>query len=194
MLTARVLADWLRTCSSIRPHGVHRWKALLTRWTQINWRMRIILNDGRQMTGQMLAFDKVCLPSKFPLRTRLTSLAAHEPRSRRHRRVPPREAQTGQVWCSRLRRAGHRERREANPRPHHRPRRPDHFRLRRVSSPRRSQRPSRTFHRGWHSLDPRCWPRRRSARRPWCSSRQLGCENPPYCHTFPPLQTPRIWG
>ncbi|KAJ6445826.1 carbohydrate-binding domain, family 9-like, subgroup [Purpureocillium lavendulum] len=24
----------------------------------INWRMRIILNDGRQMTGQMLAFDK----------------------------------------------------------------------------------------------------------------------------------------
>ncbi|OAQ91824.1 small nuclear ribonucleoprotein [Purpureocillium lilacinum] len=24
----------------------------------INWRMRIVLNDGRQMTGQMLAFDK----------------------------------------------------------------------------------------------------------------------------------------
>ncbi|POR31324.1 Small nuclear ribonucleoprotein-associated protein B [Tolypocladium paradoxum] len=24
----------------------------------INWRMRVILNDGRQMTGQMLAFDK----------------------------------------------------------------------------------------------------------------------------------------
>jgi small nuclear ribonucleoprotein B and B' len=25
---------------------------------QINWRMRVTLNDGRQMTGQMLAFDK----------------------------------------------------------------------------------------------------------------------------------------
>ena len=28
---------------------------------QINYRMRITLNDGRQMTGQMLAFDKVYL-------------------------------------------------------------------------------------------------------------------------------------
>lgn len=26
---------------------------------QINYRMRVTLNDGRQMTGQMLAFDKV---------------------------------------------------------------------------------------------------------------------------------------
>lgn len=26
---------------------------------QINWRMKVTLNDGRQMTGQMLAFDKV---------------------------------------------------------------------------------------------------------------------------------------
>jgi small nuclear ribonucleoprotein (snRNP)-like protein len=25
----------------------------------INYRMRVALNDGRQMTGQMLAFDKV---------------------------------------------------------------------------------------------------------------------------------------
>jgi small nuclear ribonucleoprotein B and B' len=25
----------------------------------INYRMRVTLNDGRQMTGQMLAFDKV---------------------------------------------------------------------------------------------------------------------------------------
>lgn len=29
---------------------------------QINYRMRVTLNDGRQMTGQMLAFDKVFLP------------------------------------------------------------------------------------------------------------------------------------
>jgi hypothetical protein len=28
---------------------------------QINYRMRVTLNDGRQMTGQMLAFDKVRL-------------------------------------------------------------------------------------------------------------------------------------
>jgi small nuclear ribonucleoprotein (snRNP)-like protein len=26
----------------------------------VNYRMRVTLNDGRQMTGQMLAFDKVC--------------------------------------------------------------------------------------------------------------------------------------
>jgi small nuclear ribonucleoprotein B and B' len=25
----------------------------------INYRMRVTLNDGRQMTGQMMAFDKV---------------------------------------------------------------------------------------------------------------------------------------
>lgn len=31
----------------------------LTRLEQINWRMRVTLNDGRSMTGQMLAFDKV---------------------------------------------------------------------------------------------------------------------------------------
>ncbi|EXA53311.1 small nuclear ribonucleoprotein B and B' [Fusarium oxysporum f. sp. raphani 54005] len=30
----------------------------LTRTEQINWRMRVTLNDGRAMTGQMLAFDK----------------------------------------------------------------------------------------------------------------------------------------
>ncbi|KAK7701189.1 Small nuclear ribonucleoprotein-associated protein B [Diaporthe eres] len=34
----------------------------------INYRMRVTLNDGRQMTGQMLAFDKVRGPSE-PART-----------------------------------------------------------------------------------------------------------------------------
>lgn len=34
---------------------------LLLTLSQINYRMKVILNDGRQMTGQMLAFDKVCL-------------------------------------------------------------------------------------------------------------------------------------
>ena len=33
----------------------------ILRPVQINYRMRITLNDGRQMTGQMLAFDKVRL-------------------------------------------------------------------------------------------------------------------------------------
>ncbi len=32
---------------------------------QINYRMRITLNDGRQMTGQMLAFDKVRLQNRI---------------------------------------------------------------------------------------------------------------------------------
>ena len=36
------------------------WKEVLTNALQINFRMRVTLNDGRQMTGQMLAFDKVC--------------------------------------------------------------------------------------------------------------------------------------
>ncbi|KAI5466813.1 hypothetical protein BGZ63DRAFT_430222 [Mariannaea sp. PMI_226] len=31
---------------------------LIQRLLQINWRMRVTLNDGRSMTGQMLAFDK----------------------------------------------------------------------------------------------------------------------------------------
>jgi hypothetical protein len=30
--------------------------------SQINYRMRVTMNDGRQMTGQMLAFDKVSNP------------------------------------------------------------------------------------------------------------------------------------
>ena len=34
---------------------------MLTCLPQINFRMRVTLNDGRQMTGQMLAFDKVCI-------------------------------------------------------------------------------------------------------------------------------------
>lgn len=34
----------------------------------VNYRMRVTLNDGRQMTGQMLAFDKVRpLPAQPPL-------------------------------------------------------------------------------------------------------------------------------
>jgi hypothetical protein len=33
----------------------------------INYRMRVTLNDGRQMTGQMLAFDKVRSISPPPI-------------------------------------------------------------------------------------------------------------------------------
>jgi hypothetical protein len=32
----------------------------------INYRMRVTLTDGRQMTGQMLAFDKVRPPRSSP--------------------------------------------------------------------------------------------------------------------------------
>ena len=35
----------------------------------INYRMRVTLNDGRQMTGQMLAFDKVRSSPLHPLLT-----------------------------------------------------------------------------------------------------------------------------
>lgn len=33
---------------------------------QINYRMRVTLLDGRQMTGQMLAFDKVRITPLLP--------------------------------------------------------------------------------------------------------------------------------
>ncbi len=49
------------------------------------------MNDGRQMVGQMLAFDKVW---KFPEFRNTCIYAyfyiAHEPRSRRYRRVQTR--------------------------------------------------------------------------------------------------------
>lgn len=31
------------------------------RYTQINHKMRATMKDGRQLVGQMLAFDKVCI-------------------------------------------------------------------------------------------------------------------------------------
>lgn len=47
--------------SSLAPPGVSASSKVEDKLTQsqINYRMRITLNDGRQMTGQMLAFDKV---------------------------------------------------------------------------------------------------------------------------------------
>lgn len=46
----------------------------LTKTEQINWRMRVTLNDGRAMTGQMLAFDKVQHLQPLLLRPRLTRI------------------------------------------------------------------------------------------------------------------------
>lgn len=37
---------------------------VLTYLSKINYRMRVTLDDGRQMTGQMLAFDKVFIVLK----------------------------------------------------------------------------------------------------------------------------------
>lgn len=50
----------------------------------INYRMRITLVDGRQMTGQMLAFDKVRYPPQSPLplsptKSRLSSHPSSKP-------------------------------------------------------------------------------------------------------------------
>lgn len=50
---------------------------------QINYRMRVTLNDGRQMTGQMLAFDKVFRLNALP-NAPSNPLPAYEPRPRRH--------------------------------------------------------------------------------------------------------------
>lgn len=77
------------------------------------------MNDGRQLVGQMLAFDKV----RYRLLQALTfastnQLTAHEPRPRRLRRVPQSQAPS-QVRRSRPRRI----RREAPARSRHRPRR-----------------------------------------------------------------------
>jgi hypothetical protein len=43
--------------------------------------MKVTLQDGRQMVGQMLAFDKVRRPVAVQSRA-LTKIAAHEPRPR----------------------------------------------------------------------------------------------------------------
>ena len=126
----------------------------------INYRLRVTLNDGRQMTGQMLAFDKVRSHIPIPLAPRLyrsltSSPAAHEPRPGRHRRIPqnPPSAtcQTHRPCCPRLSIRLHRpDRRETHPRPRHPPwhehrlllrRRPSS--LRSLSSP-RNIRPQRT--------------------------------------------------
>lgn len=51
------------------------------------------MNDGRQMVGQMLAFDKVCATLGCWQLTNAYSSTAHEPRPRRYRRVQTRQAQ-----------------------------------------------------------------------------------------------------
>ena len=55
--------------------------------------MRVTLNDGRQMTGQMLAFDKV-RPKVFNTRKISDKMTAYESCPGRHRGIPSRQAQT----------------------------------------------------------------------------------------------------
>jgi len=56
---------------------------------QINYRMRVTLNDGRQMTGQMLAFDKVVHLYYANVLCHANWEAAYESRPCRYRGVPP---------------------------------------------------------------------------------------------------------
>ena len=106
----------------------------------INYRMRITLVDGRQMTGQMLAFDKVRYPpqsplplSPLPLSSVIASFfkpaptntlppSAHEHSPRRHRRIPqnppPNQCQIRCSSRSRLCRSGI-DRRKTHPRSPH---------------------------------------------------------------------------
>lgn len=56
---------------------------------QINWKMKVTLNDGRTMAGQMLAFDKV-YSFITSLQTRADLLLAYEPCPCRYRRVSTR--------------------------------------------------------------------------------------------------------
>ncbi|KAK8019918.1 hypothetical protein PG990_005056 [Apiospora arundinis] len=107
----------------------------------INYRMRVTLMDGRQMTGQMLAFDKVpILHSRTMLSRKPTNgtSAAYEPRSCRHRRIPTRQAKAEQArspWRIRLSNTDHRVRREAHAWPDHCARCPDCLIVGRVRTP-----------------------------------------------------------
>lgn len=58
--------------------------------------MRVTMNDGRQMVGQMLAFDKVrSVNESYSLLTDYS--IAHEPRPRRYRRVQTCKAKANQI-------------------------------------------------------------------------------------------------
>jgi hypothetical protein len=127
--------------------------------------MRITLNDGRQMTGQMLAFDKVQCSTQcsFPS---ADSKAAHEPRSRRHRRISTGKTQANQrrAICSRqlLYTRARRNRRETNPGSHDRSRHTHRilFGRRSTSSgPFSTIRRKRTWRSWRRSSDISCWTR-----------------------------------
>lgn len=69
----------------LRCRPIQHMECELTWLIQINWRMRVTLNDGRSMTGQMLAFDKVyIIDSTINNSSQLICFIAHEPRSRRY--------------------------------------------------------------------------------------------------------------
>lgn len=81
--------------------------------------MRATMNDGRQLVGQMLAFDKVQNPARHSTRPSTNIHPAHEPRPLRLRRIPQGQTQDQ----SRRRNLHRRDRREAQHRPGNHPRR-----------------------------------------------------------------------
>lgn len=67
--------------------------------------MRVTLNDGRQMTGQMLAFDKVKPLKLYRIVSGQSTdyLSAYEPRLSRYRRISQSEEKSSQISTCRTR-------------------------------------------------------------------------------------------
>lgn len=137
--------------------------------------MRVTLLDGRQMTGQMLAFDKVrIIHALYTLNVELllTSGKAHERRSRRHRRVSQ-DQEAKQARRPRRRRLGGANsgpRGEAHPGFDDRARKEYRLSLRRVATPCRPQRASGKVYDRRHFFDIDGWSWRCAAGWPWCCS------------------------
>lgn len=137
------------------------------------------MNDGRQMVGQMLAFDKVRNSEFYGIKPPLTLGIAYEPGSCRHRRIQTRKEEANEG--SRSPRLQHqlsnscRIRRKAHTWSHDRPRRSYHLSLRRVSASSRPVCTSRRKRTRRYRYNPCSWCWNRTARRKRCSY-WIGCK------------------
>jgi hypothetical protein len=134
--------------------------------------MRVTLNDGRQMTGQLLAFDKVCGCHAIyvSFRRSANTDTAHEPGSRRYRGIPTDQEEASPVfrpWRIVFNHPDHRAGREAHPRLDHRPGRPDRIPIRRISSTSRPEHATGKVYSRWRRDDSRSRPRCRKSCRAW---------------------------